>query len=184
MVFNQIDLFPYFIDQRVVDNYRVVLRELKLLREAKATFIQDLKAIKRMKLRGKRISNDKEFERRRFLKDCEAGENYIKQCEEFKNIDLNISKFEKRRDYVKSEINDSRRCNKKPLRFFTGMKVGQSSEWNFKIHCRPIDEAGHRIYAAENQKYERENHDKGFLFMLSPDRIKILEIKYFGDWQK
>ena len=83
-----------------------------------------------------------------------------------------------RLDSAKSAINDSRRCNKKPLRFFTGIKIGQPSEWNVRIHCHPIDEAGHRIYAAENKKHERENHDKGFLFVISPDRIKILEIKY------
>jgi len=185
MSMNQIDLFPYLIDQLVVDNYRVSLSELKLLREAKAERIEERKAYKRTKRDQKRIidaSTETQFKRRRFLKKFEAIENDIQQ--EFKDIDLYIKIWETRLDSAKSAINDSRRCNKKPLRFFTGIKNGQPSEWNVRIHCHPIDEAGHRIYAAENKKHERENHDKGFLFVISPDRIKILEIKYFGDWQE
>ncbi|MBT5220874.1 MAG: hypothetical protein HOM16_15530 [Woeseia sp.] len=123
MSMNQIDLFPYLIDQLVVDNYRVALSELKRLREAKAKRIEDRKAYKRTKRDQKRIidaSTERQFERRRLLKKFEANENDIQQ--EFKGIDLYIKKWGERLDSAKSAINDSRRCNKKPLRFFTGIK--------------------------------------------------------------
>ena len=184
---NQKDLFPYFIDKTMVNSYRVALSELKLLREVRAGWIEDLRSYKRMKRDLKRIcdaSTEGQLKHRRLLKKFEANENDIKQCEEFKNIDFNIRRWEARLVSAKSAINDSRGCNKKPLRFFSGIKFGQPSEWGVKIFCRPMDEAGHRIFAAENQKHEKESHDKGFLFVISPDRIKILEIEYFGDWQE
>ena len=103
MSMNQIDLFPYLIDQLVVDNYRVALSELKRLREAKAERIEGRKAYKRTKRDQKRIidaSTERQFERRRLLKKFEANENDIQQ--EFKDIDLYIKNGKK--DWIQQSL--------------------------------------------------------------------------------
>jgi len=93
----------------------------------------------------------------------------------------------------------------KPLRYFRGIGVSQSSlvslsrkhkdgddlkkaivesEKDLKICCSPYDEQGESIYCEEDDIFERKNHDKNFLFKIWEGGVKILEIHYFGKWSE
>ena len=78
MEFNlkQIELLPYVIDQEIVDYYRLVLNELKLLRQAKVGFLRTLKTyriIKRNVIKDARENPMHELEFRRLLKKVETA---------------------------------------------------------------------------------------------------------------
>ena len=72
----QIELLPYIIDQEIVDYYRLVLNELRLLRNAKIGFIRTVKGYKLMEqelIKDARENPMHELEFRRLLKKVETA---------------------------------------------------------------------------------------------------------------
>ena len=103
----QIELLPYVIDQEIVDYYRLVLNELRLLRKAKIGFIRAIKIyeiIKRNITKESRKNPTHELALRRLLKKVETGIEMVNNDEHFKNIDININKWDRRKKLVESEI--------------------------------------------------------------------------------
>jgi predicted nucleic acid-binding Zn-ribbon protein len=103
----QIELLPYVIDQEIVDYYRLVLNELKLLRQAKVGFLRTLKTyriIKRNVIKDAREKPMHELEFRRLLKKVETAVERVTNDEYFKNIDININKWNRKKKSVESEI--------------------------------------------------------------------------------
>jgi hypothetical protein len=103
----QIELLPYVIDQEIIDYYRLVLNELKLLRQAKVGFLRTLKTygiIKRNVIKDARENPMHELEFRRLLKKVETAVERVTNDEDFKNIDININKWDRRKKSVESEI--------------------------------------------------------------------------------
>jgi len=103
----QIELLPYIIDQEIVDYYRLVLNELRLLRNAKIGFIRTVKGYKLMEqelIKDARENPMHELEFRRLLKKVETAVERVTNDEDFKNIDININKWDKRKKSVESEI--------------------------------------------------------------------------------
>jgi len=95
--------------------------------------------------------------------------------------------------------------SQKPQRHFKGIRVSQSSlislsrkhkggddlkkaivegEKDLKICCSPYDESGKFIYQKEENIFDRNNHDKSFLFKVWEGGVKIMEIHYFGKWHE
>ena len=103
----QIVLLPYIFDQEIVDYYRLVLNELRLLRNAKIGFIRTVKGYKLMEqelIKDARENPMHELEFRRLLKKVETAVERVTNDEDFKNIDININKWDKRKKSVESEI--------------------------------------------------------------------------------
>ena len=108
----QIELFPYLIDQEVIDYHRIVLRELNLLTKAKYDLIRVLNEYEKMRLKAIEDSKQHsvpEIKYRIFLKKIETNVNNIFQDEDLKNIDSNIEKWSRRKELVEFEINSSTR---------------------------------------------------------------------------
>jgi len=93
----------------------------------------------------------------------------------------------------------------KPLRHFHGIRVSQStlksiyrknktseditkainsSEKDLKICCSPHDKNGQSIELDCDDIFDKENHDKSFLFRISGRKVIILEIYHFGRFEE